>query len=253
MFPSPPLYLSQSILQQGKKQPNVEDDVQDSCLLRYLADCDFNMCQMSISHSLTETMEGSSFSSEDQQGLESRNVTPPSNQRTLPLGILQDAHASTEQQDAVLCRRALDILQEMPHADAALTVPSRPQAQEKAESKSVTQDWSHPSVLQRKPLSAGQRGLKEDTDADRSQNARSIEKTLQEVVHLLKLQHPGPVQLDELEYQLFCIRDKLKVWFGYHVLAFATYHLSFPLLRITGSLKAHAAMHWLVLKMPQNS
>ncbi|XP_063002329.1 RIPOR family member 3 isoform X2 [Elgaria multicarinata webbii] len=201
-----------SVLQQGKKQVDIRDEAQDPCILSYLADCDFNMSLRSTS--LTETTEGSSFSSEDQKGADSRNATPPSNQRTAPLSILQDGCVDGEQKECLPCQplscRTLDILQETPHADIALTTPACPLDQEKGESKSIARDWSHPSGQQRKILSAGQRGLKGDAGAKPDGNNRSIEMLLQEVLRLLNSQHPGPIQLEELEYQVFCIRGKLK-------------------------------------------
>ncbi|XP_061487263.1 RIPOR family member 3 isoform X2 [Rhineura floridana] len=205
-----------SVLQQEKKQTDIGDEAQDPCILSYLADCNFNMSLRSTTHSLTEMAEGSSFSSEDQKGIESRNVTPPSNQRTLPvpLAILQDVCVEGEQRDISLCQplshRTLDILQETPHADTALTIPLCPLDQEKGKSRSIIRDRSHSLAQQRKALSAGRRGLKGDVDSSCAGRTRLIEKTLQEVLHLLKSQYPIPAQLEELEYQLFCIRGKLK-------------------------------------------
>ncbi|CAI5778274.1 RIPOR family member 3 isoform X1 [Podarcis lilfordi] len=205
-----------SVLQQGKKQADIRDEARDPCILNYLADCDFDMSLRSTSHSLTETTEGSSFSSEDPKGAESRNVTPPSNQRALPmpLTILQDACVAGEQQDLLLCqtpsRRTLDILQETTHADPALATPTHPLDQEKVGSKSTVWDRSNHLVQQRKVLSAGRRGLRANSDVRAGRRTKLIEKTLQEVLLLLKSQHPSPIQLEELEYQLFCIRGKLK-------------------------------------------
>lgn len=224
----PPLSLPQSVLQQGKKQADIRDEARDPCILSYLADCDFDMSLRSTSHSLTETTEGSSFSSEDPKGTESRNVTPPSNQRALPmpLTILQDACVAGEQQDLLLCqtpsRRTLDILQETTHADPTLATLTRPLDQEKVRSKSTVRDRSHHLVQQRKVLSAGRRGSRGNSDVRGGRRTKSIEKTLQEVLLLLKSQHPSPIQLEELEYQLFCIRGKLKVK-NCQVLALGTY------------------------------
>lgn len=204
-----------SVLQQGKKQVDIGDETQDSCILSYLADYDFNMRLRNTSHSFTETTEGSSFSSEDQKSSESRNETPPSNQRSLSLTILRDTCVEREQRDVSRCqpfsRRTLDILQETPHADSALTISSCPVDQQKGESQSFTFTWSHPSAQEGQALSAGQRGLKDSSDASPDGGSfRSIAKTVQALLHLLKSRHPGPAQLDELEYQVFCIRDKLK-------------------------------------------
>ncbi|XP_077191726.1 RIPOR family member 3 isoform X2 [Paroedura picta] len=202
-----------SVLQQGKKQVDIGDETQDPCLLSYLADCDFNMRLRNMSHSFTDTTEGSSFSSEDQKSSESRNETPPSNQRTLSLATLRDACVEREQQDVLrfqpFSRRTLDILQETPHADSS--IPSAPLDQQEGVSQSFTFNWSHPAAQEGQALFAGQRGLKGSTDASPDgRSIRSIEKTVQALLHLLKSRHPGPAQLDELEYQVFCIRDKLK-------------------------------------------
>ncbi|KAM3839763.1 RIPOR family member 3 [Vipera latastei] len=204
-----------SVLQQGKKHANIRQETQDSCILSYLADCDFNMRLRSVSHSLTETTEGSSFSSEDQKVTESRNMTPPSNQRKLPLAILQNNCAEGEEQDISICQlpghRTLDILQETPYAETSLTIPSCLLEQDKDGGKSITRDWHHHTVQQTKILSVEQRDWNDnDDDAKTTGKTKSIQKILQEVLKLLKSQCPSPVPLEELEYQVFCIQDKLK-------------------------------------------
>ncbi|KAL7985571.1 hypothetical protein Chor_004141 [Crotalus horridus] len=204
-----------SVLQQGKKHANIREETQDSCILSYLADCDFNMRLRSVSHSLTETTEGSSFSSEDQKVTESRNITPPSNERKLPLAILQNNCAEGEEQDISICQspghRTLDILQETPYAETSLTIPSYLLEQDKDGGKTITRDWHHPTVQQTKILSVEQRDWNDnDDDAKTTGKTKSIQKILQEVLKLLKSQCPSPVPLEELEYQVFCIQDKLK-------------------------------------------
>lgn len=207
----------QSVLQQGKKHANIREETQDSCILSYLADCDFNMRLRSVSHSLTETTEGSSFSSEDQKVTESRNMTPPSNQRKLPLAILQNNCAEGEEQDISICQppghRTLDILQETPYAETSLSIPSCLLEQDKDGGKSITRDWHYPSEQQRKNLSVEQRDWNDNDDDDTKPTGKtkSIQKILQEVLNLLKSQGPSPIPLEELEYQVFCIQDKLKV------------------------------------------
>ncbi|KAG8131728.1 hypothetical protein E2320_009640 [Naja naja] len=204
-----------SVLQQGKKHENIREETQDSCILSYLADCDFSMRLRSVSHSLTETTEGSSFSSEDQKVTESRNMTPPSNQRKLPLAILQNNCAEGEEQNISICQppghRTLDILQETPYAETSLTIPSCLLEQDKNGGKSITRDWHHPSEQQRKILSVEQTDWNDDDDdAKPTGKTKSIQKILQEVLNLLKSQDPSPNPLEELEYQVFCIQDKLK-------------------------------------------
>ncbi|XP_070600726.1 RIPOR family member 3 isoform X2 [Erythrolamprus reginae] len=205
-----------SVLQQGKKHANIREETQDSCILSYLADCDFNMRLRSVSHSLTETTEGSSFSSEDQKVIESRNTTPPSNQRKLPLAILQNNCAEGQEQDISICHspghRTLDILQETPYAETSLSIPSCLLEQDKDVGKSLTRDWHYHSKQQRKLLSVEQRDWNGDDgdDAKRTGKAKSIQKILQEVLNLLKSQGPSLIQLEKLEYQVFCIQDKLK-------------------------------------------
>ncbi|ETE72513.1 Protein FAM65C, partial [Ophiophagus hannah] len=204
-----------SVLQQGKKHENIREETQDSCILSYLADCDFNMRLRSVSHSLTETTEGSSFSSEDQKVTESRNMTPPSNQRKLPLAILQNNCAEGEEQDISICQptghRTLDILQETPYAETSLTIPSCLLEQDKNGGKSITREWHHPSEQQRKILPVEQTDWNDnDDDAKPTGKTKSIQKILQEVLNLLKSQDPSPIPLEELEYQVFCIQDKLK-------------------------------------------
>ncbi|XP_058031028.1 RIPOR family member 3 isoform X4 [Ahaetulla prasina] len=205
-----------SVLQQGKKHANIREETQDPCILSYLADCDFNLRLRSVSHSLTETTEGSSFSSEDQKLTESRNMTPPSNQRKLPLAILQNNCAEGEEQHVSICqppgRRTLDILQETPYTDTSLSIPSCLLEQDKDGDKSITRDWHCPSEQQRKILSVEQRDWNDndDDDAKPTGKTKSIQKILQEVLNLLKSQGPSPIPLEELEHQVFCIQDKLK-------------------------------------------
>uniref|UniRef100_A0A8C5SSK3 RIPOR family member 3 n=1 Tax=Laticauda laticaudata TaxID=8630 RepID=A0A8C5SSK3_LATLA len=205
-----------SVLQQSKKHANIREETQDSCILSYLADCDFNMRLRSVSHSLTETIEGSSLSSEDQKVTESKNMTPPSNQRKLPLAVLQNNCAEGEEQDISICQppghRTLDILQETPCAETSLTIPSCLLEQDKNDGKSITRDWHHPSEQQRKILSVEQTDWNDndDDDAKPTGKTKSIQKILQEVLNLLKSQDPSPIPLEELEYQVFCIQDKLK-------------------------------------------
>ncbi|XP_032074173.1 RIPOR family member 3 [Thamnophis elegans] len=203
-----------SVLQQGKKHANIREETQDSCILSYLDDCDFNMRLRSVSHSLTETTEGSSFSSEDQKVTESRNMTPPSNQRKLPLAILQNNCAEGEERDISICQppghRTLDILQETPYAETSLSIPSCRLEEDKNGGKSITRDWHYPSEQERKILSVEQRDWNDNDDAKPTGKTKSIQKILQEVLNLLKSQGPSPIPLEELEYQVFCIQDKLK-------------------------------------------
>uniref|UniRef100_A0A8C8SA44 RIPOR family member 3 n=1 Tax=Pelusios castaneus TaxID=367368 RepID=A0A8C8SA44_9SAUR len=193
-----------SVLQQRKNQG---DEEQGPCILSYLADCDFEMRLGNENHSSTEP---DSFSSKDQKGTETRNVTPASDHRTLPLVLVQDTCVEGRRRRSPT-HTTLDILKETPSLDVAPNSPSNSLDLGKEGRDSVSQHWSHQSVEQENVLSVGQKTLNAENDIRPAGSTEALEKLLQEVLDLLKSQNPGQTQLEELEYQLLCIRDKLKL------------------------------------------
>ncbi|XP_067410344.1 RIPOR family member 3 isoform X2 [Emydura macquarii macquarii] len=196
-----------SILQQRKNQGDVSDETQAPCILSYLTDCDFEMCLRNENHNSTET---NSFNSKNQKGTETRNVTPVSDHRTLPLVLVQNACAEGRRCQSPN-HTTLDILKETPSMDGAPDSPSSPLDLGKDGRDSVSQHWSPQSVEQENVLSVGQKSLNAENDIKPAGSTKAIEKLLQEVLNLLKSQNPGQTQLEELEYQVLCIRDKLKL------------------------------------------
>uniref|UniRef100_K7GDD1 RIPOR family member 3 n=1 Tax=Pelodiscus sinensis TaxID=13735 RepID=K7GDD1_PELSI len=158
-------------------------------------------------HSSTET---DSFNSQDQKGTETSNVTPASDHTTLPVVLVQDASAEGRQHKSPN-HTTLDILKETPPIDGAPNSPSSLWDIRKEGRDSVSQHWSHQSVEQENVLSVGRKNLNAENDIKPAGSAKAVEKLLQEVLNLLKSQNPGQTPLEGLEYQVLCIRDKLKL------------------------------------------
>ncbi|KAM9121124.1 RIPOR family member 3 isoform 2-T2 [Pangshura tecta] len=196
-----------SVLQQRMNKGGINDEARAPCILSYLADCDFDVHLRNDNHSSTET---DSFSSQDRKGTETRNVTPASDHRTLPLVLVQDACAEGRQHKSPN-HTTLDILKETPSMDGAPNSPSSPWDICKDGRDSIGQHWSHRPVEQENFLSVDRKSLNTEDDRQPVRSAKAVEKLLQEVLNLLKSQNPGQTQVDELEYQVLCIRDKLKL------------------------------------------
>uniref|UniRef100_A0A674I1S7 RIPOR family member 3 n=1 Tax=Terrapene triunguis TaxID=2587831 RepID=A0A674I1S7_9SAUR len=196
-----------SVLQQRMNQGGINDEARAPCILSYLADCDFDVHLRNDNHSSAET---DSFSSQDRKGTETRNVTPASDHRTLPLVLVQDTCAEGRQHKSPN-HTTLDILKETPSMDGAPNSPSSPWDISKDGRDSIGQHWSHQPVEQENVLSVDRQSLNTEDDRKPAGSAKAVEKLLQEVLNLLKSQNPGQTQLEELEYQVLCIRDKLKL------------------------------------------
>ncbi|KAJ7413092.1 Protein FAM65C [Willisornis vidua] len=193
-----------SLLQQRQNQGDVSDEAQPPSILSYLAACDFDDHGRSKTHNPAETSEGDSFSSEDQKGTESRSTTPALDHR--PLVIIQEAGAEGHQHP-LPDHTTLDILKKTPCGDGfPSTLSSFPNGH-KGRRDSLSQ--------------ARNRRLAEQDSSQNSWNAagdlrlegctKSIDKTLQEVLNLLKSHDVGQAQLEKLEYQVSSLRDKLKL------------------------------------------
>nr|XP_014432181.1 RIPOR family member 3 [Pelodiscus sinensis] len=196
-----------SVLQQRKNHCDINNEAQAPCILSYLADYDFDMHRRLEKHSSTET---DSFNSQDQKGTETSNVTPASDHTTLPVVLVQDASAEGRQHKSPN-HTTLDILKETPPIDGAPNSPSSLWDIRKEGRDSVSQHWSHQSVEQENVLSVGRKNLNAENDIKPAGSAKAVEKLLQEVLNLLKSQNPGQTPLEGLEYQVLCIRDKLKL------------------------------------------
>ncbi|XP_032659933.1 RIPOR family member 3 [Chelonoidis abingdonii] len=196
-----------SVLQQRMNQGGINDEARAPCILSYLADCDFDEHLKNVNHSSAET---DLFSSQDWKGTETRNVTPASDHRTLSLVLIQDACAEGRQHKSPN-HTTLDILKETPSVDGAPNSPSNPWDINKDGRDSIGQHWSHQPVEQENFLSVDRKSMNTEDDRKLAGSAKAVEKLVQEVLNLLKSQNPGQTQLEELEYQVLCIRDKLKL------------------------------------------
>ncbi|NXJ15637.1 RIPR3 protein, partial [Odontophorus gujanensis] len=193
------------VLQQRLNQGDVSDEAQPPSILSYLAACDFGAHEGSKPHNPAETSEGDSFSSEDQRGTGSRITVPAPDHRTLPLVIIQETCA--EEQHPLPNHATLDILKKTPCVD---TFPSNPSSflSHGKSSRSLNQTRNHHLTEQE---SISQKSLNAADDVKPDGLAKSIDKTLQEVLNLLKFHDVGQAQLEKLEYQVLTLRDKLKL------------------------------------------
>ncbi|KFW11427.1 Protein FAM65C, partial [Eurypyga helias] len=158
-----------SVLQQRQNQGDVSDEAQPPSIFSYLAACDFEVHGRSKPHNPAETSEADSFSSEDQKGTESRNPTPASDHRTLPLVIVQEDCAE-ERQHPLPNHTTLDILKKTPCGDGFPNTPSNFLNRHKEQ-----EDIS-------------QKSLNAANDLKLDGRTMSVDKTLQEVLNLVYLE-----------------------------------------------------------------
>uniref|UniRef100_A0A8C3JL92 RIPOR family member 3 n=1 Tax=Calidris pygmaea TaxID=425635 RepID=A0A8C3JL92_9CHAR len=200
-----------SVLQQRQNQGDVTDEARPPSILSYLAACDFDVHGRSKPHTPAETSEADSFSSEDQKGTESRNTTPGLDHGTLPLVIIQETGAE-EQQHPLPNRTTLDILKKTPCADGLPNNPPGFLNRHKGSRDPFNQTRNR--CLTEQDIS--QKSLNAANDLKLDGHTKSIDKTLQEVLNLLKSHDVGQAQLEKLEYQVSSLRDKLKLKAPHH-------------------------------------
>lgn len=201
------IYLLQSVLQQRQNQGDISDEAQPPSIWSYLAACDFDAHGRSKPHVPAETSEADSFSSEDQRGMESRNTTPAPDHRMLPSESVQES-CTEEQQHTPPNHTTLDILKKTPCMDGFPNNPSGFLHSNKDGRDSFSQTRKHHKTEQE---NVSQKSLNAASDLKLDGHTKAIDKTLQEVLHLLKLHDVGQAQLEKLEYQVSSLRDKLKV------------------------------------------
>nr|XP_030144358.3 LOW QUALITY PROTEIN: RIPOR family member 3 [Taeniopygia guttata] len=189
-----------SVLKQRQSPGDGGEEGQPPSILSYLAACDFHVPGRNKPHNPAETSEGDSFSSEDQRGAESRSTTPALDHRMLPLVIIQETGAE-EPQHPLLAHSTLDILKKTPCGDGFPRSPSSFPARHKgrrgpgrrAEQENISQEsWN-------------------TTELRADGHTRAMDRTLQELLRLLSPRHEGRAQLQKLEGQVSCLRDKLKL------------------------------------------
>ncbi|NXG42932.1 RIPR3 protein, partial [Psilopogon haemacephalus] len=195
-----------SVLQQRQNQGDISDEAQPPSIWSYLAACDFDAHGRSKPHIPTETSEADSFSSEDQRGMESRNTTPAPDHRMLPLVIIQES-CTEERQQLPPNHTTLDILKKTPCMDGFPNNPSAFLHSHKDGRDSFSQTRNRRKTEQE---DTSQKNLNAASDLKLDGHTKAIDKTLQEVLNLLKLHDVGQAQLEKLEYQASSLRDKLK-------------------------------------------
>ncbi|XP_010130326.1 PREDICTED: protein FAM65C [Buceros rhinoceros silvestris] len=196
-----------SVLQQRQNQGDVSDEAQPPSILSYLAACDFDVHGRNKPHNPAETSEADSFSSEDQKGTESRNTTPALDHRRLPLVIIQET-CGEERQQPLPNHATLDILKKTPCVDGFPRNPSSFPNRHKGSRDSFNQTGNR-CLTEQEDIS--QKSLNTTGDLKLDGCTKSIDKTLQEVLNLLKMRDVGQAQLEKLEYQVSSLRDKLKL------------------------------------------
>lgn len=197
----------QSLLQQRQSPGHGGEEAQPPSILSYLAACDFDVPGRNKPLNPAETSEGDSFSSEDQKGAESRSTTPALERRMLPLVIIQETGAE-ELQNPVPGHSTLDILKKTPCVDGFPSSPSGFPTRQQGRRDSFSQARSRRLAEQE---NISQKSWNAANDLKPDGRAKSIDKTLQEVLNLLKSRAEGQAQLEKLECQVSSLRDKLKV------------------------------------------
>ncbi|XP_068006006.1 RIPOR family member 3 isoform X2 [Melanerpes formicivorus] len=195
-----------SVLQQRQSQGDISDEAQPPSIWSYLAACDFDAHGRSKPHIPAETSEADSFSSEDQRGTESRDTTPAPDHRPLPLVIIQES-CGEERQHPPPNHTTLDILKKTPCMDG---FPNNPSGflQSHKDGRDSFNQTRNGRKTEREDVSQKSLGAANDLKLDG--HSKAIDKTLQEVLNLLKLHGVGQAQLEKLEYQVSSLRDKLK-------------------------------------------
>nr|XP_021406181.1 RIPOR family member 3 [Lonchura striata domestica] len=179
-----------SVLQQRQSPGDGGEEAQPPSILSYLAACDFDVPARNKPHNPAETSEGDSFSSEDQKGAESRSTTPAPDHRMPPLVIIQESGAEGPQHP-LPDHSTLDILKKTPCGDGFPRSPS--------------------SLAPRRQARGGRVAEQETSSQESWGGARPMDGALQELLRLLQPQHGGPAQLQRLQGQVACLRDKLKL------------------------------------------
>ncbi|NXL55381.1 RIPR3 protein, partial [Chordeiles acutipennis] len=196
-----------SVLQQRQNQGDVSDEARPPSILSYLAACDFDVHGRNKPHNPAEASEADSLSSEDQKGAGSRNTTPALDHRTLPSVIIQETCAE-ERQHPLQNHTTLDILKKTPCVDGFPNNPSSFLNRHKGSRDSFNQRRNH-HLTEQEDIS--QKSLNAANNLKPDGCTKSIDKTLQEVLNLLKLHNVGQAQLEKLEYQVSSLKDKLKL------------------------------------------
>ncbi|XP_016158635.1 PREDICTED: protein FAM65C [Ficedula albicollis] len=191
-----------SVLQHRQSPGQAGEPAQPPSILSYLAACDFDVPARSKPQNPAETSEGDSFSSEDQKGAESRSATPALEQRAIGR-----ESGPGELRHPAPAHSTLDILKKTPCAEG---FPSSPPSfpGHRGSSGSFSRARSRRLAEQE---SISQRSWNAAQDLRAEGRAKPMDRTLQEVFHLLRPRGEGQAQLERLECRVSALRDKLKL------------------------------------------
>uniref|UniRef100_A0A8C5TDP3 RIPOR family member 3 n=1 Tax=Malurus cyaneus samueli TaxID=2593467 RepID=A0A8C5TDP3_9PASS len=191
-----------SVLQHRQSPGDGGEEAQPPSILSYLAACDFH--GRNKPQNPAETSEGDSFSSEDQKGAESRSTTPALEHGMLPLVIVKESGA---EEHPLPDHSTLDILKKTPCVDSFPSSSPGFPSRHKGRRGSFSQARSR-RLAEQENLS--QRSWNGASDPRADGRAKSMDRTLQELLNLLKCRPEGQAPLDKLECQVSSLRDKLK-------------------------------------------
>uniref|UniRef100_A0A8C3QUP5 RIPOR family member 3 n=1 Tax=Cyanoderma ruficeps TaxID=181631 RepID=A0A8C3QUP5_9PASS len=194
-----------SVLQQRQSPGEAGDEPRPPSILSYLAACDFHVPARSKAHNPAESSEGDSLSSEDQKGAESRSTTPAPEHRAL---VIVRESGAEQPHPALPAHSTLDILKKTPDSSDGFPSPSSLPGRHKGSGGSFSQA-RHRRLAEQENISQKSWSAANDPRADG--RARSMDRTLQEVLDLLKPRGEGQAPLEKLEGHVSSLREKLKL------------------------------------------
>ncbi|XP_056363623.1 RIPOR family member 3 isoform X2 [Oenanthe melanoleuca] len=188
-----------SVLQQRQSPAQAGEEAQPPSILSYLAACDFHVPGRSKAQNPAETSEGDSLSWEDQKGADSRSATPALEPRALLM-------VPEELQHPAPGHSTLDILKKTPCVEGLpCSPPGFPSH------RGSTGSFSRARSRLAEQESISQRSWNAAQELRAEGRAKPLDRTLQELSHLLRPRGEGQAQLERLEGQLSSLRDKLKL------------------------------------------
>ncbi|NXP37663.1 RIPR3 protein, partial [Leiothrix lutea] len=193
-----------SVLQQ-RQSPG--EEARPPSILSYLAACDFDVPAGSKAQNPAESSEGDSFSSEEQKGAESRSTTPALEHRALVIIRESGGEEPQPPPPPLPAHSTLDILKKTPCADG-FPSPSGFPGRHRGSRGSFGQA-RHRRLAEQESIS--QKSWNASNEPRAEGRAKPMDRTLQEVLNLLKPREEGRAQLEKLECQVSSLREKLKL------------------------------------------
>ncbi|XP_044519764.1 RIPOR family member 3 [Gracilinanus agilis] len=199
--PSTPSFREKYYLSLFQQPPQGHLSRRNSTLTRslwsYLSESDLGMPLEEKSPERPETTEADSFSSDDPRETETGTSASTSEAGFPHFGLGPGVTLEEEQQAS-----------SAPCLDEA-SIPLMPGAWHQEQGSPLDFGAGDPKKLPGPPLPEERAGKGKPEDGTDG-HSQSAEKPLQEVLDLLKAMEPGQTQLQELEDQVLCFRDRLK-------------------------------------------